>query len=70
VLTAVGVVLGIPLAMFVGRALATSLYGVKPLDAVSYSLAVLGVLVVALVASAMPASQAASIDPMRALRTE
>ena len=36
-LTAAGVVIGIPLAMLVGRALASSLYGVKPLDAVELS---------------------------------
>ena len=56
VLTAVGVVIGIPLAMLVGRALASSLYGVKALDAVSYLLAVGGVAVVALAASTVPAS--------------
>jgi predicted permease len=69
-LTTVGVVIGVPLAMLVGHALASSLYGVKPLDAVSYLLAVLGMAVVALVASAVPAGRAASVDPMRALRTE
>ena len=57
-------------AMLVGHALASSLYGVKPLDAVSYLLAVVGVAVVALVASAVPAGRAASVDPMRALRSE
>jgi ABC-type antimicrobial peptide transport system permease subunit len=56
--------------MLVGRALASSLYGVKPLDAASYLLAVVGVAVVALAASALPAGRAASIDPMKALRTE
>jgi ABC-type antimicrobial peptide transport system permease subunit len=70
VLTIVGVVIGVPLAMLVGHALASSLYGVKPLDAASYLLSVLGVAMVALVASALPAGRAASIDPMRALRTE
>jgi ABC-type antimicrobial peptide transport system permease subunit len=69
-LTAVGVVLGVPLAMLVGRALTSSLYGVKPLDAVSYLLAVVGVAVVALAASAIPAGRAASVDPLTALRTE
>jgi predicted permease len=69
-LTAVGVALGIPLAMLVGHALTSSLYGVKPLDAASYLLAVAGVAVVALLASAVPAGRAASVDPMRALRTE
>ncbi len=56
--------------MLVGRALTSSLYGVKPLDAVSYLLAVVGVAMVALAASAVPARRAASVDPMRALRTE
>jgi ABC-type antimicrobial peptide transport system permease subunit len=69
-LTVAGVVLGIPLAMLVGRALTSSLYGVRPLDAVSYLVAVLGVAMVALAASALPAGRAASVDPMRALRTE
>jgi len=69
-LTMAGVVIGVPLAMLVGRALNSSLYGVKPLDAFSYFLAVIGVAVVALVASAVPAGRAASVDPMRALRTE
>ncbi len=70
VLTAVGMVMGIPLAMLVGRALTSSLYGVKPLDAVSYLLAVAGVAVVALAASAVPAARAANVDPLTALRTE
>ena len=69
-LTVVGVLFGIPLALFVGRALTSSLYGVKPLDAVSYLVAVVGVAVVALAASALPAGRAASVDPMTALRTE
>jgi predicted permease len=69
-LTTVGVALGIPLAMMVGRALTSSLYGVKPFDAISYLLAVAGVAVVAMAASSVPAVRAASVDCMRALRTE
>ncbi len=69
-LTAVGVVVGVPLATLVSRALSASLYGVKPLDAATYLLAVAGVAAVALAASALPAGRAASIDPMRALRTD
>jgi predicted permease len=69
-LTVVGVVIGVPLAMMVGRALTSSLYGVKPLDAASYLLAVAGVAIVALAASAVPARRAASVDPLTALRTE
>jgi predicted permease len=69
-LTGIGVVIGVPLAMLVGHALAASLYGVKPLDALSYMLAVVGVTAVALAASALPAARAASVDPLKALRTE
>jgi predicted permease len=65
-----GVAAGIPLAAFVGRALTASLYGVQPLDATSYVVAVLGVVVVALVASALPARRAAGVEPLAALRVE
>jgi ABC-type antimicrobial peptide transport system permease subunit len=63
-------VMGVPLAMLLGRGLTSSLYGVKPLDAVSYQVAVVGVAIVALAASAVPAGRAASIDPLTALRAE
>jgi len=69
-LTIAGVVIGIPLAALVGHTLTSSLYGVTSLDAPSYLLGVLGVIVVALAASAVPAGRAATVDPMRALRTE
>ncbi|HEY1985568.1 MAG TPA: ABC transporter permease [Terracidiphilus sp.] len=70
VLTVIGVVFGVPLAFLVGRALSSSLYGVKPLDAASYLLAVIGVAAVALIASIVPATRAANVDPLKALRTE
>ena len=68
--TAVGAAMGIPLAMLVGRALSSILYGVKPADAASFLLAVTGVALVALVASAVPARRAASVEPLSALRVE
>ncbi len=69
-LTAAGALIGLPLAFLVARALASSLYDVKPLDASTYLIAIAGVATVALLASAIPATRAANIDPMRALRTE
>jgi predicted permease len=69
-LTAVGVLAGVPLAYFVGRVLSSSLYGVTSLDAFTYAIAVVGVTLVALAASAAPAGRAASVDPQKALRTE
>jgi predicted lysophospholipase L1 biosynthesis ABC-type transport system permease subunit len=70
VLTAAGVALGVPCAILIGRGLASSLYGVKPLDEPSYLIAVAGVVCVALAASAVPARRAASVEPLVALRTE
>ena len=70
VLTGAGVLIGVPLATLVGRALTSSLYGVKALDAGSYALAVGGIAAVALAASMIPARRAASVDPLSALRAE
>ncbi len=69
-LTAIGMLFGVPLAMVVGRALKASLYGLMPLDGPSYLIAVVGVATVALIASAVPARRAANVEPLNALRTE
>jgi predicted permease len=69
-LTAIGVAMGVPLALLVGKALTSSLYGVKPYDLMTLALAVLGVVVVAVAASMIPARRAASINPITALRSE
>jgi predicted permease len=70
ILTVSGVIVGLPLAFLVAKALTSALYGVKPFDATSYILAVAGVVFVALIASAIPARRAASVDPLTALRAE
>ena len=69
-LTVVGVAVGIPLSLLVGKALASSLYGVTPFDVASYAFAALMVAVVATAASAIPAGRAANVDPLTALRSE
>jgi ABC-type antimicrobial peptide transport system permease subunit len=69
-LTAIGVMVGMPLAILAARMLASVLYGVTESDALSYSAAILGVTSIALIASAIPARRAATIDPITALRTE
>jgi ABC-type antimicrobial peptide transport system permease subunit len=46
------------------------LFGVSAFDPLVLSLAALGVLLLAVAASALPALRAASVDPMRALRSE
>ncbi|MGA8025506.1 MAG: ABC transporter permease [Bryobacteraceae bacterium] len=69
-LSAVGVVVGTPLAMLAARMLTAILYGVTASDGLSYVSAILGVSLIALIASAIPAGRAASIDPLTALRME
>ena len=68
--TALGVGLGIPLALLAGRLLQSQLYEVSGVN-VPTLLAACGVMVLsALVASAVPAGKAANVEPMRALRME
>jgi len=69
-LCAAGVALGVPLAIAAGKGLESSLYGMKALDAESYAFAIVGVALVALLASAVPAGRAANVNPTRALRME
>ena len=65
-----GLALGIPVALACGRLLASQLYGVKSYDPLILGLVAVVLAACALLAGFIPARRAASIDPMRALRTE
>jgi ABC-type antimicrobial peptide transport system permease subunit len=65
-----GLALGIPAALFAGRAVASMLYGVSGTDPLAFTGATLLLAACATVASLLPARRAASIEPMRALRNE
>jgi predicted permease len=65
-----GVAVGVPLAVAGARLMRSMLFGVMPGDSISYLGALLGVTLVALIASAIPARRAASVDPIIALRCE
>jgi putative ABC transport system permease protein len=70
ILATVGLAIGLAGAVFVGRAMRTTLYGVGATDlSVIVSVAVI-LFLTALFASYLPARRAASIEPMRALRTD
>ena len=70
VLALIGVALGAGVSALLTRFLGTLLYGVKPPDPLTF-IAVAGVLLaVSGVASAIPASRAASLDPMKTLRDQ
>ena len=65
-----GLTLGVPLAIGAGRLIAAQLYGVAFWDPPALSLAAGSLGVCALVAALIPASRAAAISPMNALRIE
>jgi len=69
-LAAIGCVLGLGGAAAASTLLRSMLFGVSPFDPVVLTAAAFGVLILALVASALPAVRAASINPMQALRGE
>jgi predicted permease len=69
-LTICGLAIGIPGAALASRLIASQLFGLKPWDPFTFSAACLTMAVVMLTASYIPARRAASVDPMRVLRTE
>ncbi|MGA7726757.1 MAG: ABC transporter permease [Opitutaceae bacterium] len=70
VLAGAGVAVGVPLAMALTRIYCTNLYGLTPTDPITFCGSVGIMLAVALLAASVPASRAARIDPMAALRRE
>lgn len=69
-LALLGALLGVTLGLVGARVLASRLHGVSSTDAVSFAGGALGLLVAALVASAIPALRASRVDPMAAIREE
>jgi ABC-type antimicrobial peptide transport system permease subunit len=66
----IGLVVGTVLALFLGKTASTLLYGLKPHDPLTITLAALGLAGVAILASYIPAHRATRVDPMVALRYE
>jgi putative ABC transport system permease protein len=65
-----GVALGAVLSFGLNRFLGSALYGVRPTDGVTFLAADALLMIVAVLASYVPARRAMSIDPVVALRTE
>lgn len=70
VLTGVGLVTGLLLAISLTRLLSSLLFGITPNDVVTYFLASLLFAVVGVLACSIPAYRASRVDPMVALRYE
>jgi predicted permease len=69
-LAAIGVAVGLAISACLSRFIATLLYGVQPLDPLTFAGVSLLLLLVALVASIAPAYRAAHADPMITLRNQ
>jgi putative ABC transport system permease protein len=69
-LLVIGLVAGTALALAAGTAAASMLYGLKPSDPFTLGAAITGMIVVAIVASLLPAQRASTVHPMDALREE
>jgi putative ABC transport system permease protein len=69
-LVVIGLALGLAGSWAATRLLKTMLYGVGGTDPVTFALVPLLLLVVAMVASIVPASRATRVDPVVALRQE
>jgi predicted permease len=70
VLTGIGCLLGLAGAAAASSLLRSFLFHISRFDPVTMAVAALALLLLAMVASALPARRAASIDPMKALRGE
>ncbi len=66
----IGLAIGIPLAILAGRLMTKQLFGVKPWDPIMLTIAILLLCFAALLSSVIPASRAASVQPIVALRNE
>jgi ABC-type antimicrobial peptide transport system permease subunit len=69
-LAGISIALTLPLALLLARMVRSQLYGVSSFDPLSLLAGTLLVALVALIAAMLPARRAASVEPMKALRTE
>lgn len=69
-LVLLGLILGIPLAIGAGKLIGAQLHGVTAWDPLALVLATTALALCTLIAALVPAFRAASMEPMRALRTE
>ena len=69
-LTGITVMLTVPLSLPFANMLRSQLFGVSPFDPLSLVGGTLLIALVALLSAALPAKRAASVEPMKALRTE
>jgi ABC-type antimicrobial peptide transport system permease subunit len=69
-LSALGVIVGIPLTLWTGRYVATLLFGLTPHDPVTLAVTSIMLIGIASIAGYLPARRATLIDPAVALKQE
>jgi ABC-type antimicrobial peptide transport system permease subunit len=69
-LAGIAIVVTLPMAVLLSRMVRSQLYNVSPADPVVLVLGTLMVAVVVLLSALLPARRAATVEPMKALRTE
>jgi macrolide transport system ATP-binding/permease protein len=69
-LVVIGSVIGVAAALASGRVLRSVLFAISPTDPLSFVLAVVAMLMVGAAAAYFPASRAARVEPVIALRCE
>ena len=66
----VGLLGGLAIAVLFGRLLESQLFGVTPLDPISFAAGLLILTLAGIAGSFLPARRAAQVDPLQAIRTE
>ena len=69
-LAGIAIVVTLPLAVLLSRTVRSQLYGVSPADPTVLVAGTLMIAVVAMLSALLPARRAATVEPMKALRTE
>jgi putative ABC transport system permease protein len=69
-LTGTGLAIGLPVALGLGRVMASALFGVVSLDLTVFAAFTLALAFVAFLSSYLPARRASKVDPIIALRYE
>ena len=69
-LAAAGIAIGLTASAYLTKYLSSLLFGVQPLDALTFASVPAILLLVSLIASSVPAYRAARLDPMRTLRDQ
>ena len=69
-MSALGIAIGVALALALTRVMSTFLFGVQPADPVTYAAVAIALAAIAMAATYLPAHRASTVDPNIALRSD